>query len=364
MIGKAIPMKMRSSAFPIFGATLASAMLAEGGALRDYTQSATYDIGVNEASGVTYNRDTGTLFSIGDEGEALYQISKTGQAIDRMTFDNSQPRGNRALDDPEGVSYMGAGKFIIADERIGTGWITAYAAGTQVGVGVMQGLVVAGTNDSNSGLEGVGYDPITDSLWGVKEANPIGIFMLSNVSGGGQRVTTIPFPSNRFTRAGITSLSDIYIMASCASFALDDPRRMHILVLARNENLLLEMTRTGEIVDTLDISRFGKHTIEGLTMDDDGHIYLASEKSGTMADNLHVLWAPGSAVSATGYGKIASSFSISWSNGGNPVILERSTTMEDGSWQPLTLSPTDVSTGTFNDATAPADNAFYRIRRP
>lgn len=276
--------------FTVLGAVGVCALPSKGAALRTYTNHATYDILVPEASAVTYNRDTGTLFAIGDEGEALYQISKTGALIDRMTFDNNHPRGQRALDDPEGVAYLGNGKFMIADERIGTGWVTTYSAGTEVGVGVMPGFVFTGASGPNVGLEGVAYDPITDSVWGVKEHSPLSIFVQSNISGGGQSVTSTPFPGNRFSRAGITSLSDIYVMAASASFALDDPRRMNILVLARSENLLVEMTRTGEIVDTLDISFFNKHTIEGLTMDDQGNIYLVSEFSSTGKDNLHVLW--------------------------------------------------------------------------
>lgn len=256
--------------------SISLAIPARAALLSDYTHFETYTISVPEASGVTYNRDTGTLFAVGDEGEALYQLSVTGKLIDRMFFDNSRPRPDRALDDPEGVSYMGNGKFMIADERRGTGWVTSYAAGTTVGVGVMPGFVFAGTADSNSGLEGVAYDPITDSAWGVKESNPIGIYQQSNITGGGASVTTTPFPANRFTREGITNLSDIYMLASSEAFA-DDVREMNLLVLCRDNSTIYEYTRTGTLVGQLDVSSFGLHTIEGMTMDDLGNIFLVAE---------------------------------------------------------------------------------------
>lgn len=261
---------------------------AKAAALSGYTNFETYSINVPEASGVAYNRDTGTLFAVGDEGEALYQLSLTGQVIDRMYFDNSRPRPDRALDDPEGVSYLGNGKFLIADERRGTGWITSYAAGTTVGVGVMTGFVFAGTNDSNSGLEGVAYDPITDSAWGVKESSPIGIYQQSNITSGGTSVTTTPFPANRFTREGITSLSDIHMLASSEFFS-GDARKMNLLVLCRDNSTIYEYTRTGVLVDQLDVGSFGLHTIEGMTMDDLGNIYLVAEGAGAGPSHLMML---------------------------------------------------------------------------
>jgi uncharacterized protein YjiK len=259
---------------------------ASAAALSAYQNVATYLIGefVPEAGAITYNRDTGTLFTIGDEGQSLAQFTKTGQYIDSMTFDNSGPRGNRALDDPEGVTYMGNGKFVIADERLMTAWVTTYVGGSQVGKNVMPGYNFDpgnSNNAGNSGLEGVAWDPINQTIWGVKETSPMGIFEMSNVGGGGQSMLTTPFHSRFLTNAGLTDIADIYIMAACAAFGVDDPRRMNILILSQEDNVILEMTRQGQVVDRLDISSIGRHTIEGITMDDEGNIYLASEGNPT-----------------------------------------------------------------------------------
>lgn len=55
--------------------------------LSKYMQIVTYPIpGVSEASGLTYSCDTDTLYAIGDEGEALVQITKTGETIDQTNF--------------------------------------------------------------------------------------------------------------------------------------------------------------------------------------------------------------------------------------------------------------------------------------
>src|SRR6185436_13318877 len=70
-----------------------------------------------EASGVTYNWDTDTLFVVGDGGTAVAQVTKTGQLINSMTLaPGSSPQGTDFFD-PEGITYVGDGKFVLVEER-------------------------------------------------------------------------------------------------------------------------------------------------------------------------------------------------------------------------------------------------------
>ena len=67
-----------------------------------------------EVSAVTYNWDTDTLFVVGDGGTSIVQISKTGALIDSMTLaQGGSPQGT-AFYDPEGLAYVGGGKFVMA----------------------------------------------------------------------------------------------------------------------------------------------------------------------------------------------------------------------------------------------------------
>ncbi|MCX7271821.1 MAG: SdiA-regulated domain-containing protein, partial [Burkholderiales bacterium] len=94
--------------------------------LANYTQSGRYRLPVGtganllaeEASGVTFNKDTGTLFVVGDGGTAVVQVSKTGVLIDSMTLaaDATKPQGTYFYD-PEGIAYLGGGKFALVEER-------------------------------------------------------------------------------------------------------------------------------------------------------------------------------------------------------------------------------------------------------
>jgi uncharacterized protein YjiK len=43
----------------------------------------------SEASAVTYNWDTDTLFIVGDEGTSLVQVTKTGELVDWFELTNT-----------------------------------------------------------------------------------------------------------------------------------------------------------------------------------------------------------------------------------------------------------------------------------
>src|SRR5215475_4097154 len=70
-----------------------------------------------EASAVTYDWDTGTLFVVGDGGTSVVQVTKTGQLLDSMTLAaGSSPQGTEFYD-TEGLAYVGGGQFVITEER-------------------------------------------------------------------------------------------------------------------------------------------------------------------------------------------------------------------------------------------------------
>ena len=82
-----------------------------------------------EASAVTYNWDTDTLFIVGDGGTSIVQVTKTGQLIDSMTLaPGSSPQGTDFYD-PEGLTYVGNGQFVMSEERDRQAVLFTYAAG-------------------------------------------------------------------------------------------------------------------------------------------------------------------------------------------------------------------------------------------
>src|SRR5262249_26347380 len=82
-----------------------------------------------EASAVTYNWDTDTLFVVGDGGTSVVQVTKTGQMIDSMTLaPGPSPQGTDFFD-TEGITYVGAGKFVLMEERDRQANLFTYVAG-------------------------------------------------------------------------------------------------------------------------------------------------------------------------------------------------------------------------------------------
>src|SRR6201989_530169 len=70
-----------------------------------------------EASTVTYDWDTGTLFVVGDGGTSVLQVDTPGKLIDSMTLaPGGSPQGTTFYD-TEGITYVGGGKFVLAEER-------------------------------------------------------------------------------------------------------------------------------------------------------------------------------------------------------------------------------------------------------
>ncbi len=96
----------------------------------DRTSAPSGNLLAQEASGVTYNWDTNTLFVVGDGGTSVTQVSLTGQLIDTMTLaQGSSPQGT-AFYDTEGITYVGNGQFVFTEERWRQVDEFTYAAGT------------------------------------------------------------------------------------------------------------------------------------------------------------------------------------------------------------------------------------------
>src|SRR5262245_47927312 len=110
-----------------------------------------------EASAVTYDWDTDTLFVVGDGGTSVVQVTKIGQMIDSMTLaPGPSPQGTDFFD-TEGITYVGAGKFVLMEERDRQANLFTYVAGGILHKTDAQ-TVKLGTTVGNIGLEGVSYD--------------------------------------------------------------------------------------------------------------------------------------------------------------------------------------------------------------
>jgi uncharacterized protein YjiK len=277
--------------FALLGLALTAATTASAGItslnLANYTLSGTYALPAaraSEASAVTFNWDTGSLFVLGDEGDALVEVSKTGQQLSSMTLTN--------FDDTEGLTYIGNGQFVLTDERLRDAYKLTYTAGGSVNRSTLAAADL-GTTIGNIGIEGISYDPRNGSFVTVKEKDPQQVnnnVISFGAAGGAQGSAAI---SALFTpNLGVIDLADVQVLSTVPSL-LGTADENNLLVLSQESRRLLEITRSGSILSSFDLSLLSGNA-EGVTIDPvTGNIYIVAEESyGIPGSTLFVLAAP------------------------------------------------------------------------
>ncbi|MES2942707.1 MAG: SdiA-regulated domain-containing protein [Pseudomonadota bacterium] len=273
-----------------------------------YTLPVASGTGVNqiaaEVSAVTYNSATDSLFIVGDEGTYITQISKRGEVIDTMNL----PSGLFA--DPEGITAIGNGQFVVANERVRTANLLTYAGGTTLDAASVK-TVKLGETVGNIGLEGVSFDPLTGGYIFVKELNPSGIFQTginftagtaTNGSASTVNSTNLFDPA----LAGVADFGDVAALSN--ALPATAPDYSHLMVLSNDTGRILKMDRAGKIYSSLDILQSAQH--EGITFDKQLNMYVTNEAGGG-SQALPQLWvfAPTRSASAVG---IASNLYLSF----------------------------------------------------
>lgn len=273
------------------------------------TAAPTGNLLAQEASAVTYNRDTGTLFIVGDGGRAITQVTTTGTLIDTMTLaEGGSPQGTFFYD-PEGLTYVGGGRFAMVEERERRVHLVSYAAGTTLGASPSGSFVKLGTTIGNNGIEGIAYDPTADIADGlgfvaVKESGPQGVFETRIDFGAGTATNGSPSLANAVnlfepTLAGLADFADVFALSAIGSLAAG-PDGGHLLILSQESGRIVEIDRAGNVHSSLTIALEDGDALtqpisiadmnhEGLTMDERGFLYVVSENGGGDADHPQ-LW--------------------------------------------------------------------------
>jgi uncharacterized protein YjiK len=268
--------------------------------LSTYSVSATYGLdilgGVGgaisglEGSAITYARDRGTLFFVGDEGTGVIEISTTGQTISNNYFDWTGTGSTKH--DTEGLTYLGNGQLVVGEERLQDAYSFSYVAGGTVAL-ANNFVSISNTAVGNNGMEGLSYDPRNGSFVTIKQQSPQDILSGnltfaaatgappvltgdgSSPPGGG--VSTM---ANLFNPAllGVTTLSDVQTLSPIDAL-IGTNAADNLLILSLGSKRLLEVDRLGNIKSSFDLTNVLIHNaIEGVTVDQFGTIYLVAEQ--------------------------------------------------------------------------------------
>ena len=282
-------MKLKHLILAVATACGAPAYAADSINLGNYALSATYGLdilggtggGISglEASAVTYAKDRGTLFFVGDEGTGVIEISTTGQTLGSMAFNWTGTGSSKH--DTEGLTYLGGGQLVVSEERLQDAYRFNYVAG---GSAALAGSSVSISNASvgNSGIEGISYDARNGgSFVTIKQENPQAVLSGTlSFSAGAAGATGVSTMSALFdpTLLGLSTLSDVQTLSSVNSL-FGTSAADNLLILSLGSRTLLEVTRAGAIKSRFDLSSvLAGNGIEGVTIDDKGTIYLVAEQ--------------------------------------------------------------------------------------
>lgn len=239
--------------------------------LANYQLTNTYSLPTpqaSEASGVTWNWNTNSLFVIGDEGDAIVEVTPTGSLISSMTL--------TGFDDTEGLTYIGNGQFVLIEERLQDAYLLTYTGGGTVARSSLASASM-GPTVGNVGIEGISYDPTTGKFVTVKEKTPQQVNEVTlNFAAGTAGVSSVFTPN-----LGVLDLSDVQVLSTVT--AAGSPDAGNLLIYSQESSLLLEVDRLGSVLSMFSLAGVTDNA-EGVTVDANGTIYIVDESPA-----LHVL---------------------------------------------------------------------------
>ena len=216
----------------------------------------------DEASDLSYNPQSKTLFSVMGKNPFLVELSLQGEVLRKMPL--------VGWSNPEGLTVMENGLMAIVDERQHTLSIVKVDASTrELNIANFPKYDLGPSKDQNKAFEAVTWDARNQQLL-LGEERPPALFTWK--SDGSQ---TLKGDKQKLAsdELDIRNLSALEI----------DPRTGHTLLLSADSHLLLELDEKGGQVSFMTLlGGFNglKDTIpraEGVTMDEAGTLYIVSE---------------------------------------------------------------------------------------
>ena len=246
---------------------------------------ATYDkpdrvISLKEAagnlSGVVYNYDTDSYFVIQNNSYQFVEYDKTfSRALRIIKLVNLPDK------DTEDIAYLGNDQFAINMETNAIVIFTLKPGQTTVDVSPkrpdVQLLQLPAPNKDNKGIEGLCYTTRGGDgagvFYAVQEDRPKRLFMIprpkdmNDVTSSSKLKFTEPFNVDKIFK---------HVMSDLSGCTVSD-KYDHLLVLSHESSRVMELTKAGAIVKTMDLPASLATQYEGITIGPEGELVLASE---------------------------------------------------------------------------------------
>ena len=222
------------------------------------------------ASGLSFNNRTGTLFTVINRPPQLAELTTDGRLLRKIDLDGVR--------DPEGIAHVRDDTYVIADEHShAMYWVQIGADTTRVSTAGSPSLRLSIDAAHNSSFEGVSWDSERNRLFVVKEKRPLRVLVISGLDSL-QRPGAFRVDISEWKSSGAASL----FLSDLSSLTLHEPTG-HLLLLSDESALAVEYAPDGRPVSMLPLWR-GLHGLqrkipqpEGLAVGPDGAIYVLSE---------------------------------------------------------------------------------------
>jgi uncharacterized protein YjiK len=221
----------------------------------------------DELSGITYSSQTKTLFIVTDDPPKIYNIDKSGRCLREIFL--------RGFHDTEGIVHLGGNRFAIVEEEENIIKVVEISDTTTIidRTEVINSLQMVMKNPDTKGFEGVAYDEVKQRIYLVNEKRPKQLIAIDGLVNKGEKIR-IKIDHRLLPR---------YLFMDDLSGLHFDTKSRHLLFLSHESNLVAEGSLDGEVVSYMELKKGYsglKNDVlkaEGITMDDDGNIYIVGE---------------------------------------------------------------------------------------
>lgn len=220
----------------------------------------------NNASGLTFNRDSGTLFAVINNPEKIIEADIDGNVLRSIEL--------YGFEDTEGITYLGNNQFAIVEERRrGVVLIDISAQTTRLTLADQRRLILPPGDGNNNGFEGLATDRTNNRLFIVSEKHPRQLWQIDGFTGSGKTLAFSNPLDLEKQNYGSQDFSGVFF---------DDTHR-NLLLLSDESKQLTEIDMRGNAVSRMSL-RKGHAGLEvdigqpeGVTLDDKGFLYILSE---------------------------------------------------------------------------------------
>jgi len=261
------------------------------------TAAPAHSLLAEEASAVTYDPVNEHLYVVGDGGTSVVEVDKQGNLLSSMTLaPGNSPQGTTFYD-TEGVAYVGQApsgepELVITEERYSNLVRFTYVKEGELTAAEVKKVNIGAVND-NIGIEGVTDDPLhPNTMIAIKESGPERIYP-TEIDWAAQTATnyegqgTGAGEGELFPAADAKTLdfSDVYALANVAG--ISDTEKENLLIISQESGEVVNISRSGHVNSRLALLAEPSDTIsvpdmtnEGVTMDQEGTIYIVDEDGG------------------------------------------------------------------------------------